>query len=317
MSIVERKTVLSFLLTPLLGLQIACSDGGTDEEPAASPPAPEAAESRPTPEIFAAGTVSTPAPEFATSLTADGGTVYFNRASEDRSELILLTARKLEDGTWTTPENVPFSDGVYRDIDPFVSEDGSRLFFSSNRPTPGESDAGDFDLWVVDRAAEGSWGEPRNLGASVNTDATEIYSTLSRNGNLYFSSDRDGESFIYRSRFVDGRFGEAERLLLGTEEESAGGNPAIAPDESFLIFTTVREDGVGGSDLYVSLRRDDAWTSPRLLDEPINSTFTDFAPHIAWDGDVLYWTSERPGIVAADVVEGRPPGDLYFMPWSP
>ncbi len=48
----------------------------------------------------------------------------------------------------------------------------------------------------VDRDSTGEWGEPRNLGASVNTEAAEIYSTLSSNGNLYFSSDRDGESFL-------------------------------------------------------------------------------------------------------------------------
>lgn len=90
-------------------------------------------------EIFGAGTISTAAPEFAASLTADGSTIYFNRISEDRSEILILTAHRLGDGSWSPAEKVPFT-GVHRDVDPFITADGRRLFFSSNRPAPGEEE---------------------------------------------------------------------------------------------------------------------------------------------------------------------------------
>jgi hypothetical protein len=210
---------------------------------------------------------------------------------------------------------VPFT-GVYRDVDPFVTADGRRLFYSSNRPGPGETEPGDFDIWVVERDAPGTWSEPRNLGSPVNTGATEIYSTLARNGNLYFGSDRGGEDAIYCSRLVDGGYAEPERLVFGDLTKSSGSNLAIAPDESFLVFTSEREDGHGGSDLYVSFQSDGAWNLPRNLGAPVSSPFADFAPWISWGGTYLFWTSERPGVVPEGTVKGRPPGDLYRIRWQ-
>lgn len=313
-SVSEAAQNLSCRLAASSALLIALLACGSPEEagdPASNAPEPPAA---PVAEILGSGTLSTAAPEFATSLTADGATVYFNRAAADRSTVAILAAHRV-DGSWSEPETLPFS-GVYFDVDPFVTADGSRLFFSSNRPAVGESEPGDFDLWVAERDPAGEWGEPSNLGAPVNTDAVEIYSTLAINGNLYFSSDRDGSSFIYVSRWLDGSYQEPERLILGSEAESGGGNPAIAPDESFLIFGDERESGHGGSDLYVSFQSNGSWTAPRNLGEPINSAFGDFAPVVGWDGAQLFWTSERPGIVPAGGVEGRPPGDLYRIKWA-
>ena len=102
-------------------------------------------------------------------------------------------------------------------------------------------------------------------------------------------------------------FSEPERVILDIDSEKVG-NPAIAPDESFLIFATRHETALGGTDLYVSFRRDGAWTTPRNLGEPVNSRFSDFAPTVSWDQTLLYWTSERPGIVPEGGVEGRPSG---------
>ena len=285
-------------------------------EPAAAPPVATPPAAAPRAEILGAGTVSTEAPEFATSLSADGQELYFNRASDDRSELIILVSRH-RDGAWSEAEGLPFSTGTYRDVDPFITADGSRLFFSSNRPLPDETEPGDFDLWQVERTADGAWSQPVNLEAPINTAATEIYSTLASNGNLYFSSNRDGDDGLYRAQAVDGAFDEPERLVFNDNEAwSEASNPAIAPDETFLVFSAERPDGLGGSDLYVSFRQESGWSAPRRLNEPVSSAFTDFAPTVGWNGSFLYWTSERPGVVSAGAAAGRPPGDLYRTEWE-
>ena len=306
----KRALILILTVFPLAG---ACRTPDAEELPEAVAPPPAPA---PQAEILGPRTVSTAAPEFAASIDAEGTELYFNRASDDRSELVVLVSRRL-DGAWGEAEAVAFSTGAFRDVDPFVTADGSRLFFSSDRPDAGETEPGDFDIWFVERAADGDWGEPVNLGAPVNTAGTEIYSTLARNGNLYFGSDRGGEGGLYRSRFADGAYGEPEPLVfVGGDAWSDASNPAIAPDESFLVFSADRDDGLGGSDLYVSFRQEDGWTQPRRLAEPVSSAFADFAPTVSWDGRHLFWTSERPGIVAAAAVEGRPPGDLYRIEWA-
>jgi Tol biopolymer transport system component len=47
----------------------------------------------------------------------------------------------------------------------------------------------------------------------------------------------------------------------------------------------------------------------------VNTQYAEFAPGISPDGKYLFFTSERPGIVAA-TPEGRPPGDIYQVELS-
>ena len=85
------------------------------------------------PEIFARGIVSTEAPEFAVTFTPDGREGFFNRASADRQRLAIMITTRTPAGAWSAPVVAAFS-GTFRDIDPFVTPDGRRLYFSSDRP---------------------------------------------------------------------------------------------------------------------------------------------------------------------------------------
>ena len=261
-----------------------------------------------TPRIFAPGAVSTADPEFGLSLSPDGKTAYFNRASPDRSQLIALESRFVE-GAWQPATPVPFADSAYRDLDLFVSPDGSRLYFSSNRPRPDPARK-DLDLWSARAGESGGWGPPSIIGDPVSTLSLEVFTSVTAKGTLYFASDRGGNSDIYRSEMVDGKYPKVERLsdvVNGPESES---NPLISPDESFLIFEAERPGGLGSGDLYVSRRVHGVWTTPRNLGAPVNSPYLDFAPGLSPDGKYLFFTSERPGVVADSVV-GRRPGDIY------
>ena len=130
-----------------LFITLSCTSGGAEQQDSA----PVAAS------IYGEGSISSELPEFATSFSSDGKTIYFNRASADRSSLQILTST-LTNGQWSEPIALPFSDGKYFDVDPFVSSDGERLYFSSNRPVEGDSTK-DFDTWYVERVDNG-WSEP-------------------------------------------------------------------------------------------------------------------------------------------------------------
>lgn len=282
------------------------------EEPAdaAEPAVPEA----PVATIFAPGVVSTEAPEFATSFAPGGSRVFFNRASPDRSLITMISAELLGE-SWQELGELPFA-GEHGDVDPFVTADGSRLYFSSNRPAADGALKEDFDIWYSERQGEG-WGAPVSVGAPVNTPATEVFASLSEAGTVYFGSDRDGFFDIYRAAAAGDGFQEPQRLGLASDDETSVGNPWIAADESFLVISSGRPGGLGGSDLWISFARGDRWTPPTNLGPLVNSPQADFAPALSPDGRYLYFTSERPGIVPADSVDGRPPGDIYRIPLGP
>src|SRR5688500_20191206 len=86
-----------------------------------------------------------------------------------RQATIYLTRRTGDQ--WSAPEVAPFS-GTWSDIDPSVSPDGQRLYFSSIRPVDGQTRA-DIDIWVMERAGDG-WSTPVRLGAEVNTAEEEL-----------------------------------------------------------------------------------------------------------------------------------------------
>src|SRR3979409_635198 len=121
--------------------------GGGAHVPAAARPAaaerPAYASAAPitAPRIFAPGAVSTADPEFSIAFAPDGTTAYFDRASADRSKLVIVSSG-FANGAWQPAAPLAFSTGEFRDVDPFVA--GDHLYFSSNRPQPGSA-ATDFD----------------------------------------------------------------------------------------------------------------------------------------------------------------------------
>jgi Tol biopolymer transport system component len=84
---------------------------------------------------------------------------------------------------------------------PFVNADGTMLFFSSNGH---KHSVGGLDFYVSAIAADGSLGEPQNLGEPLNSPKDDLGFFITRdNTEIYFSSKRrDGKhTKIYRTAF--------------------------------------------------------------------------------------------------------------------
>ena len=242
--------------------------------------------------MVGAGVLSTPDDELNSAFTPDGRTVYFSKNLGDRTGVILYS--RWDGSKWGTPEVASFS-GQYSDYDPFVAPDGSRLYWISNRPVQGKKD--DYDIWMVEKQGSG-WGSPIHLDDPINTDAQEFYPSVTANGTLYFSSTRPGGKGrggdIYRARPEGKGFAAPESLGDSVNADTHDADPYIAPDESFLIFTSYgRPDAVGDGDLYVSYQQGGHWTAARHLEHGINSPAREYCPIVSPDGRWLYFTSFR------------------------
>jgi Tol biopolymer transport system component len=243
--------------------------------------------------IFAEGVISTAEYESHSQFTPDGKVLYFVKSTPNFSFWTIALSR-LENGKWSAPEVAPFS-GQYSDADPFITPDGSRLFFISNRPAPGKTGR-DLDIWVMEKTDTG-WSEPRNPGPPVNSPGNEWFPTATNDGTLYFGSDREGgkgRTDIYRCPMIDRKYSGAENLGENINSPFGEFEPYIAPDESYLIFAAAgRQDGKGQFDLYLSHRREGAWTKAVNLGDKINTAATEFAPKVSPDGKTFFFTSTR------------------------
>jgi hypothetical protein len=175
-----------------------------------------------------------------------------------------------KNGRWTPPQCAPFS-GEYSDLAPFLTVDGKRLYFASNRP----GGFGKGDIWYVERTDTG-WSAAVNIGSPPNSPETETQPTLTADGTLYFVCSMDSVKWnrgIYRSRMIDGKYAEPEALASSINTEHADIYPFIAPDESYLLFGSGRPGHFSTeTDLYISFRSDDgSWIEPVNMGQAINN----------------------------------------------
>lgn len=255
------------------------------------------------PFLFGANIISTEDDEFGITFSPDGKTCYFTKRTPSTisSSIYVICYSRFLNNKWSEPEIAPFS-GRYKDLNPFVSPDGSRLFFISNRPAQGKS-ALDADIWVVRKTGDG-WGEPEHIGAPVNTPGWELSCSAASNGTLYFTSLNEGKQHLYRAKFINEKYEAPEIIGDSVNSFDDATDPYIAPDESYLLFSSSgRSDvltagsgasaGYPRSDLYISFNKNGKWTTPKNAGPVINSTAEETNPCVSPDGKTLFFTSER------------------------
>src|SRR5690349_7758050 len=138
--------------------------------------------------------------------------------------------------------------------------------------------------------AGSEWSPPVNLGPVVNSSAGEQNATLSKDGlSLYFSSNRAGTLDIWVSRRAciepeDPACAWGAPVALGPVINGSGADfaPNLSIDGHLLFFSSVRPDGFGGPDLYLSHRADPnddfGWEPAVNLGPDVNTSTADNAP---------------------------------------
>jgi len=248
------------------------------------------------PEIFAPGVVSTCLDELNSVFSPDGQEFYFCVRNLGASSLFMM---KCIQGAWGQPSPLPFA-GLYNDIDVSLSPDGQRLFFCSNRPVAGGgSPKEDHDIWMCARKGD-SWGQPEHLGDAVNSPRDDFFPIVTKNKTLYFNSQRagPGTNDIYMCRWVDGKYAPAEKLGPEINSENREFDAFVAPDESFIVFTSERPADDRFGDLYISFKTPGgAWMPARNMGKGINGLGPEFGTVLTPDGKFLFFTRQtRPQV---------------------
>ncbi len=237
------------------------------------------------------------------AISADGLSLYFqsNRPGGYGGNDLYVSQRASVNDPWGPPQNLGANINTSaNEAGVFLSHDGHRLYFHSNRP----GGFGLGDIYVARRhnkRDDFGWQPAENLGPAVNTAAAEQQPFIFEDDvtgviTLYFSSERPGGpggADIYASILQpDESFGPAVLVPeLSTPFNEDG--PTIRRDGLEIIFPSNRPGQFGMGDLWVSTRLStaDPWTEPVNLGPVVNTPYTDAQPELSFDGTTLYFNS--------------------------
>ena len=245
------------------------------------------------PELFAPDLLSVGGDEANITFTPDGMECCYTLwtpgwYSESPFQQKFIFYSRMENDHWTEPKEFPFNPDR-KDIYPFFSPDGKRLYFASWR-------SGTQRLMFSEKSA-GEWCEPKEVGLQ-----TSAFISVALNGNIYFiAQDQEIEGpynyFIYVSYYMNGEYSFPQKLSDAINDEGCF-RPYIAPDESYIIFDREESDHNIGNhdeeDLYISFRDNNGeWTKAKNMGKGINTRYRDKRAFVSFDGKYLFFASSR------------------------
>ena len=218
----------------------------------------------------------------------------------DNAKVYVKDSIKVEIEDIGTPINSLFSEYV-----PVITPDESMLIFTyrgsrskgglqnaSGKPDP----YGQYyeDIMIAHKLGD-RWLEPESIGDNINTNRHDASVGLSVDGQqlfIYKQTKKDNGD-IYISNLEGETWSRPIKLKGEVNTEAWEGSATMTGDGKTLYFSSSREGGMGGRDLYsATLQPDGSWGNIKNLGAEINTKFDEDAPFIHPDGRTLYFSSK-------------------------
>lgn len=186
--------------------------------------------------------VNTSLHEGAGVFTPEEVMLFTRWSDNNRNEAFIYMARTLEGKFYEamklgTHINLP----GYKSQQPFVTQDGRKLFFSSNRP----GGKGGFDIWMAGIDENGFIGNPVNLPETINTPGDEVTPFFHTLGStLYYSTNGltgFGGLDVFKSAL------NADDSLYG-QPKNMNSPINSAKDDAYFILDRLQAKGLFASD---------------------------------------------------------------------
>lgn len=191
-------------------------------------------------------------------ITKDGNTAYFTRDNyngkklkgdkEGVSHLKIYRTQKVGD-IWGDVVELPFNGEDYSCGHPALSADEKTLYFTSDMP----NGFGGTDLYKVSVSSDNTYGEPKNLGKTINTEGREMFPFVNSDGTLFFASDGHlglGALDIFESKLENGNYSSPVNLGSPINGSYDDFSFVINKENTHGYFSSNRQDGRGDDDIY-------------------------------------------------------------------
>lgn len=217
--------------------------------------------------------------------------------------------RKCEVAAFLMEHPVPFTpinlgnhiNSAYSEYHPSMPADGSYMIYTvreKNESAHCRSMDGTFEDFYISYREENGWTLRKNLGPPVNSDCNEGAANVSPDGRfMFFAANnrkmRDESMDIYLVEKKGNAWSVPVNLEAPINTDAFESQPSFSSDGKTLYFVSNRPGGIGGNDIWYSIRQaDGTWSNPVNLGAPVNTTGNEISPFIHPDGVTLYFCSD-------------------------
>ncbi|WP_418262101.1 OmpA family protein [Flavobacterium faecale] len=190
-------------------------------------------------------------------FTKDGKTVYFTRnnykngkrgKNKDKVSNLQIFRAEFLDGKWSNIKSLPFNSEDFSVEHPALSPDEKTLYFASDMP----GTLGSFDIFSV-QILGADYGDPVNLGSTINTNRKEQFPFVSNDNKLYYSSNGlpgYGSLDVFVSQISGNGFSSPINVGLPVNSGYDDFCFTIDSDTRQGYFSSNRKNGKGSDDIY-------------------------------------------------------------------
>lgn len=190
-------------------------------------------------------------------LNSDGTVIYFTRTEKEKvakdddnlvTNKLKLYKSEFADEKWSKAKPLELNNDAYSTGHPALSPNDSLLYFVSDMP----GSIGGTDLYVSEWTENG-WGEPKNLGETINTPENEMFPYIHEDGTMYFASSGHlgyGGLDIFKSNQENSEWGKPINMMAPMNSSYDDFGLAFMPGMGVGLFSSNRPGGLGGDDIY-------------------------------------------------------------------
>ncbi len=198
-------------------------------------------------------------------------------------------------------------------FNPIFSADGNTLVFASEMQFYTA-------VFYTTKNDEGTWNTPINIIPHLEFDDNIYPSSLNGDGTeLYLCRLDDYGGDIYFSRLENERWSPAKKIAPPVNSRFWESHACITPDGNTLYFSSNRDEGYGGLDIYKTTKEADGkWSEPKNLGPDINSPLDEHTPFISNNEKTLYFSSRGHNSIGGfDIFRSEKINSGWSSPFNP
>jgi tetratricopeptide (TPR) repeat protein len=192
---------------------------------------------------------------------------------------------------------------------PAVSFDGNTIVYTERK--------GVLNSIMFSKKINGKWQTPIEINEQLKSGDDCSSCSLNSDGTVLFLYKKDNyDGNIYSAEFINGAWTPIKKLNININTKYFESHASISPDGKKLYFTSNREGGHGGLDIYLSEKDASGnWGLPVNLGTAINTIFNEDTPFITINDSLLYFSSEgHSGLGGYDIFRSRGNGTAWKQP---